>query len=355
MFGHIGLNLLRGIMDIIFTILILVIVMIVLIYLSGWFSGIETALTNLDDAEIAMMHKRKAKNIEYIVKMKRDMDRTLVAILIGNNIVNIVLSVIAALVADTLFQTVGVSIMVGIITFLIIIFGEITPKSNAIMDSQKVAMKKGKKIYYLMRFLSPAITFFMGISRGIIKMTGGSARLENMLVSDQSIKDLATMGEEEGVIKTIERDIIHSVFGFGDCKTQTVMVPMSAVFILKKNYNTKNAAKIMSEHGYSRVPIVDKNNQVIGLLYAKDLLGKRKGVRIQSIMRKPYFVDFDWDVTKAFKEMKEKRIHLAVVRDSEGKHIGIMTLEDILEELVGEIYDEYSHVQQGADSENFKD
>jgi putative hemolysin len=239
--------------DIIIMVLILVIVMVILIYLSGWFSGIETALTNLDDAEIAQMRKRKAKNIDYIVKMKRDMDRTLVAILIGNNVVNILLSVIAALVADTLFQTVGVSIMVGVITFLIIIFGEITPKSNAIMDSQKVAMKKGKKIYYLMKFLSPAITFFMGISRGIIKLTGGSVRLENMLVSDQSIKDLATMGEEEGVIKAIEKDIIHSVFGFGDCKTITVMVPMSKVFTLNMNYNAKNAAKIMSEHGYSRV------------------------------------------------------------------------------------------------------
>jgi CBS domain containing-hemolysin-like protein len=332
-------------------IVFLIVVMVILIYLSGWFSGIETALTNLDDAEIVQMRKRNVKNIKYIVKLKRDMDRTLVAILIGNNIVNIVLSVIAALVADTLFQTVGVTVMVGIITFLIIIFGEITPKSNAIMDSQKVAMKKAKKIYYLMVIISPAITFFMGISRGIIKLTGGSVRLENMLVSDQSIKDLATMGEEEGVIKAIEKDIIHSVFAFGDCKTQTVMVPISKVFTLKKNYNAKNAAKIMSEHGYSRVPIVDKNNQVIGLLYAKDLLGKRKGVRIQALMRKPYFVDFDCDVTIAFKDMKEKRVHLAVVKDSQGKHIGIMTLEDILEELVGEIYDEYSELKQSQDSE----
>jgi CBS domain containing-hemolysin-like protein len=340
-------------MDLIFTVVI-IIVMVILIYLSGWFSGIETALTNLDDAEIVQMRKRKAKNIDYIVKLKRDMDRTLVAILIGNNIVNIVLSVIAALMAESLFQTIGVTVMLGVITFLIIIFGEITPKSNAIMDSQKVAMKKGKKIYYMMRAINPAITFFMGISRGIIKLTGGSVRLENMLVSDQSIKDLATMGEEEGVIKTIERDIIHSVFGFGDCKTATVMVPISKVFTLKKNYNAKNAAKIMSENGYSRVPIVDKSNHVMGLLYAKDLLGKRKGVRIQSIMRKPYFVDFDCDVTKAFSDMKKKRVHLAVVKSAEGKHIGIITLEDILEELVGEIYDEYSDIKQASDPEDMK-
>jgi CBS domain containing-hemolysin-like protein len=336
-------------MDFMYIVAVLIVSMVILIYLSGWFSGIETALTNLDDAEIAMMRKRKAKNIYYIVKLKRDMDRTLVAILIGNNIVNIVLSVIAALVADTLFQTVGVTIMVGVITFLIIIFGEITPKSNAIMDSQKVAKKKAKKIYYMMRILSPAITFFMAISRGIIKLTGGSVRLENMLVSDQSIKDLATMGEEEGVIKAIEKDIIHSVFAFGDCKTQSVMVPLPKVFTLKKNYNAKNAAKIMSEHGYSRVPIVDKNDNVRGLLYAKDLLGKRKGVRIQSIMKKPYFMDFDCDVTKAFSDMKKRRVHLAIVRDAEGNHIGIITLEDILEELVGEIYDEYSEIQQGHD------
>ncbi len=335
--------------DIVITVLFLVIVMIILIYLSGWFSGIETALTNLDDAEIAQMRKRKAKNIDYIVKMKRDMDRTLVAILIGNNIVNILLSVIAALVADTLFQTVGVSIMVGIITFLIIIFGEITPKSNAIMDSQKVAMKKGKKIYLLMRFLGPAITFFMGISRGIIKMTGGSVRLENMLVSDQSIRDLATMGEEEGVIKKIEKEIIHKVLVFGDCKTEGVMVPMSKVFSLKKNYNAKNAAKIMALNGYSRVPVLSKEKEAIGTLYAKDLLGKRKGVRIHSLMRPLFFVDADSDVTRTFRDMKDNRIHLAIVRNAKGKHVGIITLEDILEELVGEIYDEYSELKQSAD------
>ena len=119
---------------------------------------------------------------------------------------------------------------------------------------------------------------------------------------------------------------------------------------LKKNYNAKHAAKILAQHGYSRVPIVDDKLEVIGLLYAKDLLGKRKGLKIQSIMRSPYFVSGDCDVTKAFDDMNKRRVHMSIVRDNQGKHIGIITLEDILEELVGEIYDEYSEIKQGLDS-----
>lgn len=213
---------------------LLFVLIVVFIYLSGWFSGTETALTNLTESQIAEMKRKKEKNFRYIIDLKKNMDRTLITILIGNNIVNIVLSAVAALIADALFHTIGVTIAIGVITFLIIIFGEITPKSNAIMDSKKIARKNARVVFYLMRSLSPLISLFLFISKKIIELTVGTKREDNLLVSDESIKSLASLGESEGVIKSIERDIIHKVFRFGDSKIKEIMVPMSQVFLSRR-------------------------------------------------------------------------------------------------------------------------
>ncbi|MFW9880318.1 MAG: CNNM domain-containing protein, partial [Candidatus Thorarchaeota archaeon] len=242
-------------MDMIIIILILVLFMIILIYLSGWFSGTETALTNISVSEIAEMKRKKEKNFDFIMKSKRDMDRTLVAILIGNNVVNILLSSVAAVIANELFQTIGVTIMVFVITFLIIIFGEITPKSNAIWDTKKVAQNNSKPIYYLTRTLSPLITMFMGITKGLIRLTGKKIEKKGLLVTDEKIKSLATLGEEEGIIKGIERDIIHNVFLFGDRKIKEIMVTMDNVFSLQEDLSVVDASNLVAQGGFTRIPV----------------------------------------------------------------------------------------------------
>ena len=318
--------------------------MIILIYLSGWFSGTETALTNITVSEIADMKRKKEKNFEYIVKSKRDMDRTLVAILIGNNVVNILLSSVAAVIANELFQAIGVTIMVFVITFLIIIFGEITPKSNAIWDTKKVAQNNSKTIYYLTRILSPLISMFMGITKGLIRLTGKKIEKKGLLVTDEKIKSLATLGEEEGLIKDIERDIIHNVFLFGDRKIREIMVPMDNIFSLQENLSVKEASDLVAKRGFTRIPVKGENNKIVGLLYTKDLINKNEGL-ITPLLRPPFFVNSDDEITDCFKKMREKRIHLAIVKDNTGKCVGIVSLEDILEELVGEIYDEYFEVK----------
>jgi CBS domain containing-hemolysin-like protein len=319
---------------------LLIVLMIILIYLSGWFSGTETALTNISSVQIGELNRKKSKNVDYIIKLKKNMDRTLITILIGNNVVNILLSALAALIANELFQAVGVTIVLAAITFLIIIFGEITPKSVAIAENERVSRKNSKSIYYLMKALSPLITIFVYLTRGFNKIFGRKIRKTNMLVSDENIKDLATLGAEEGVIKKIEKEIIHKVFRFGDKRINEIMVPFEKVFFFNEACSIKNARNEISKHGFTRVPIIDKDRRVIGVLYSKDLLGKRIG-NCRSIMRKPFFTERDKDITETFNEMKKKRVHMAIVKDDNGNSIGIVTLEDILEELVGEIHDEY--------------
>ena len=321
-------------------IIIMIVVMVVLIHLSGWFSGSETAITNLSSARIADMRKRNDKNAKFVLELKRNMDRTLITILIGNNIVNIVLSSIAALFANALFHTIGVSIMVGIITFLIIIFGEISPKSYAIMNSEKVSLKNARILHFLLRLLAPFITIFTVISKQIIRLKGEIPKQVNLLVSDESIKGVATLGESEGVIKSIEKEIIHKVLTFGDRKIKDVMVPMDEVFSLTTGSPLSDVVKTISEHGFTRVPVVDENGTIKGIVHSKDLL-EQKNVTIESIMRPVCRVSAEQDVTDIFEAMKKERSHIAVVNDDQNHPLGIVTMEDMLEELVGDIYDEH--------------
>lgn len=327
-------------MDTIWTIVFLIIFMIVLIYLSGWFSGTETALTNIGSDTVAKMKKEGDRNAKYVMKLKRRMDKTLVTILIGNNIVNIVLSSVAAIIANELFAEIGVTIMVGVVTFLVILFGEITPKNSAIFDSRKKANRNSRTIYYLSIALTPLVALFIFISGHLIKMSGGPTRERKLFASDQTIKDMAILSEAEGIIKPIEREIIHKVFRFGDQRIKNVMVPMKKVFYLEKDLSTYEARGIISDRGFTRIPVMGKEKKIKGVLVSKDLLTAKKG-SIKNILRDPYLVSTDDEVTEIFEVMKKKRIHMAIVRNKKGKHVGIVTLEDMIEELVGEIYDEY--------------
>ena len=327
-------------MDTLIVIGFLIVFMIVLIFLSGWFSGSETALTNLSSADIAKMKRDKTKNVEYIIKLKKQMDKTLITILIGNNIVNIVLSSIAALIANQLFAELGVSLMIGMITFLVIIFGEITPKNSAIFDSVKVAKRNARTIYSLSIALTPLILMFRWISVSIIRLTSGEKKSQNLFASDDEIKDLASLSEEEGIIKPIEREIIHRVFKFGDRKVKDAMVPMSNVFCLDDDISLKGVKASITSRGFTRVPVIGDDHMIMGIIYSKDLIMANEG-DIPSLMRKPFMVNEADDLTDVFRRMKTERIHLAVVRNKKGDHTGIITLEDLLEELVGELHDEY--------------
>jgi Mg2+/Co2+ transporter CorB len=183
------------------SIALMIAIMLILLLLAGWFAGSETALTNLSSSRLAMISQGDGKKAGYLLKIKREMDKNLVTILVLNNIVNIILSSIAALFADALFDTVGVSLMVGLITFLIIVFGEIVPKSIAMIDTERVSLNHSKILFFLSRIFSPLMMILVWISQLIVRIRGKKPRKEGILVSDQEIKDLVSLGEKEGVIK----------------------------------------------------------------------------------------------------------------------------------------------------------
>ncbi len=336
-----------------YEIVVMIIVMLVLLYLASWFAGSETAITNLNLSQLARIEKRGTKRSKYVMELKKNMDKSLITILVANNIVNIVLSSIAALFANVLFETIGVSIMIGLITFLIIAFGEIVPKSNAIRNSEKVTLSHSFWLYYLSKILTPLIMIFVLISKFFTRMRGGKAEYGKILVSDQDIKDLVSLGEGEGIIKSIEREMIDHIFKFGDGKLSEIMVPMEKVFFFDNDMDVKIIKKMVSSRGFTRIPFIGEKGEVKGLVYSKDLLGREKGM-ISKLIRPTIFLSDDTDVTKAFKILKDRRIHMAIVIDKNGAHIGIVTLEDILEEIVGDIYDEFFIEKNGAISKEVR-
>jgi len=315
--------------------------LVILVYLSGRFSGAETALTSLSEIDLVQLRHKKSKNVAYVEKLMKDMDRTIITILIGNNLVNILASSLSTLLFYELLGNLGVSISVGVLTLILLVFGEITPKGYALKKNRKMSCANAKWIYFLSRALNPLITSLKSISRGLIKLRGGSIAKEEFHIQEVSIKHLAVKGAKTGEIKSIEKDIIYSVFKFGDLKVKDAMIPAVEVKYLERKMSVIEAKKQMVYRGYTRIPVVNSQKMtIVGVVNTKDLLNRMEG-RIKKFMRPPFIVSPEEDLTILFEKMRSNRVHLAIVSDENRKFLGIITLEDILEELVGEIFDEF--------------
>lgn len=316
-------------------------VLTALIYLSGLFSGSEIALTSLSKTDIAKMKIDNERNSKLLEILRSDMDRTITTILIANNLINVTLSALTTRLAYMALGDLGVSIAIGLLTFILLVFGEITPKGFAVKNKKKFSQKNAKIIYYLSRSLSPIIRVLEVISDYIIRSLGGKTREESLEITEKDVTDLAWILEEEGTIKSIEEVILNRVFWFGDKKVKSVKIPKGNVKYLRANNTIEDAVKFIKKYKFTRIPVIDKETgDVEGILYSKDVMGNGEGY-VKKFMRKPNFVKENDEITEVFKWMKNNRIHMAIVKNDDEKFIGIITLEDILEELVGEIYDEF--------------
>lgn len=314
---------------------------ILFIFFSAWLSSTETAITNLSNRQLAILSQKKVKNIHYLLQLKKRFSRTLITLLIANNVVNILLSSLTALVANKIFRTTGVSIAIGMVTFMLILFGEIVPKSRAILESVKISQKRARKLFYLNKFLTPIVLLFRLFSKWILRITGSKEHHQMPLISEESIISMTSLAEAEGIVKSVEKQIIENVFVFGDRKVSEVMIPMKSIFVVHLKDSIQKVRQSIYAKGFSRLPVIDENGLVQGILYAKDLSCPDMMMTIETIMRKPFFTGVDKEITALFEEMRNNHIHLSIVRNNKKRPVGIITMEDILEELVGEIEDEF--------------
>ena len=328
-------------------ILIESIALLVLLGGSAFFSSSETALFKLSKHRVQQLIEQEKKNASSVKKLKDNPNKMLITILIGNNLVNIAASSIATKLAIDLFGNVGVGIATGIMTFLILLFGEITPKSYAVENSVKHSLTVAKPIIILSKILYPVIKILNFLSKIVYKISGANLAQTKPYITEDEIKSMVKIGEKEGVVEKDEKEMIQSIFKFSDTIVKEEMVPRVDMISLPIDSEIDKALKVAEESGYSRIPVYkNKMDNIKGILYTKDLLmalrqNDEKSIDLKDLIRSPIFVPETKKIDELLKVLQRERTHMAIVIDEFGGVEGLITLEDVLEEIVGEIFDEY--------------
>ncbi len=323
-----------------------IILLVVLLILSIYFSATETSITAAGKGKLLALsdeYPHRRKDFLWLV------DNTAKAInvtLIGNNLVNIAASAVATTLALKLFGALGPALAVATMTVLIVVFCEILPKNFAI------AKKEGVLLFSLpfLKFFSTIMTPVTWSLRAVLKLFGKIAGMDlvsySSLISRQEIDHIVSESSAAGALEEDERKMIHGVIAFEETRVSEVMEPRTDVYAIEQDRTAEEAVNIFLESGHSRIPVYREDlDQVIGILYAKDLLGplarSEKNISILKLMRKPLFVPETMKTDEALDTMKKSRTHIAIVIDEYGGMAGLITLEDLIEEIVGDIQDEY--------------
>lgn len=331
-----------------YSIMIRLVILVILLCLSGLFSSAETSLSSLNIIKIKQLKKKGVKKAEILDRLLDKSSKILATILIGNNIVNIAATAIATELTLNIVTGEKATFLVTVtMTILILVFGEITPKTYSSYNPEKVAMKLGRFLEILSTIFSPILFVLNKITQILIRSLGGNVTNNRNTVSEEEIKTLVDVGEEVGIIEKQEREMIKSIFEIGDIKVTEVMVPRIDTVYLEEDTSIEEAIKKVIKYGYSRIPIINESiDNIIGVVYAKDLLScylsnSKKNLEIKSFIRPAYYVPQSKKAIDLLTEMQLEKVHMAIVLDEYGGTLGLVTIEDILEEIVGDILDEY--------------
>ena len=323
-----------------------IVILIICLVLSALFSASETALMSLSKIRVKQMVENREKGANRINKLISDPSRLLSAILIGNNVVNIGASSLMTSLAIDAFGNTGVGVATGIMTLLILVFGEITPKSLAAKNSEKISVRLSGFIEFVTNLLTP-ISFVLNIITDfLVKLLGGEVDKKKPFITQEELKTIVNVSYKEGVLEGEEKDMIYNVFDFSDSQVNDVMVPRTEIVAIDVDLPYEEIIKIINKEQYSRIPVYENTiDNIIGILYVKDLLfldvNKESPFDLRKYIRQPYFTPEYKSIKELFKEMRTNRNHMVVIIDEYGGTEGIVTIEDVVEEIVGDIEDEY--------------
>ena len=318
-----------------------VLILVVLILFSAFFSGVETALISLSKVKVKSLLKQGRRGSKALYRLKKNHHKLLITILIGNNLVNIAAASFATIIFTDLFGSSGIGIATGVMTFLILVFGEITPKTFAAQNAEKVSLIVARPIELLSFVLSPFVIVFELISRFAIKLVG--LKSENDL-SEYELKTIVTMGKEEGILSRESAEMMHNVLEFEGTKVVEIMTPKVDVLMLDGNLKLKKVLDFLIKTPYSKYPVFFENrDKIIGVLDVDDVLkyvrDDELGIKVMEIVNPVYFVPESKKIDDLLTEFEGKKIPMAVVVNEYGLVSGLVTVEDILEEIVGDIFD----------------
>jgi len=327
----------------------LILILLILVCGSAFFSASETALTSLNKIKLRNMVEENVKNADKIQKLIDDPNRLLSSILIGNNLVNNAAASLTTMIAVSLLggQS-GVGAATMIITIIILIFGEITPKTLASQNAEKVSLGVAKIISGVVIISTPVVKVMNLITNGLIRILGGDTSGKTPTITEAELKTMVNVSHEEGVLEVDERRMINNVFDFGDSKAKDVMTPRTDMICVEDNITYDEIVSIFKEERFSRLPVYHESvDNIVGILYVKDIIFiDVEHFKTTDYMREPFFTYESKPISELFSEMRNNRIPAAIVLDEYGGTSGLVTLEDMVEEIVGDIADEYDEQEK---------
>ena len=320
------------------------IAIIILLCLSAFFSSSETALTTVNQIRMRTLADNGDKRAARVLHVTGNPGKMLSAILIGNNIVNLSASSISTSLAIHLFGNTGAGSATGILTFLILIFGEVTPKTMATIKADSMSLTAAAPIGFLMKILTPVIFIINKLSLGLMFLLHVNIKDAQKKMTEEELRTIVDVSQENGVIEHEERDMIHNLFDFGDAEAKEIMVPRIDMTFVQADATYQEVLDIFRQDMFTRLPVYeDSTDNVIGIINMKDFLlqNDTPEFSVRNLLREPYFTYEHKNTADLFLEMRKSSISLAIVLDEYGVTAGLITLEDLLEEIVGEIRDEY--------------
>lgn len=323
--------------------------LLALIVLSAFFSSAETALVSVNKIRMRTLAEAGDKRAARVLRITGNAGKMLSAILIGNNIVNLSAASLATTLASRHFGHAGPGIATGLLTFLILIFGEVSPKTMATIYADRMALAISGIIEALILIMTPLIFIINKLSGGVLFLLRVSPKDTEAQLTEEDLRTIVDVSQESGVTTNEERDMIHNLFDFGDAEAKEIMIPRIDMTFIHADASYSEVLEIFRKDMYTRLPVYeDTTDNVVGIINMKDFLlqDDNEEFSIRSLMREPYFTYEHKNTADLFIEMRQSSISLAIVLDEYGDTAGLITLEDLLEEIVGEIRDEYDGDEQ---------
>lgn len=329
------------------------VILVIMIILSAFFSASETAFSSVNLIRLRQYAEDNRPGAKRALSVAERFDEVLLAILIGNNIVNLASASLATIVATEVLNlgASGAPIATAVMTVLIIIFGEILPKSYAKENAESLALSIGTVYYYMIKIMKPIILIFMVLKDFVAKLY--SKKEDEPSVTEDELNVIIDTMEEEGVLQQDEVEMLQSVLDLSETFVKDIMTPRVDVIAVDVHDSTERVKNVFFEEKYSRIPVYDESrDNIVGILYERDLFsaiiehGSTDDVLIADVMRDPMYVSYTMRVSDLLTRLQLEKQHLAIVADEYGGPAGLVTMEDVLEEVVGEIYDEHDEEEQ---------
>ncbi|MBA3060655.1 MAG: HlyC/CorC family transporter [Nitrospirae bacterium] len=315
-------------------------------------SSSESSFIAVNKIRIRSLMEKGDSRAKAVQKILDEHDKLFSAVILSGNLFTILATSIGTALALKYFGEDGIIIAIIVMTFLTVVFGELAPKTFAVTHSEKVSLLLARPVAFYIRLISPLVWIFKITSNLIIRMLGGKKKSVSPFVTEEEIKTMINIGEEEGTLEEEERQMLHKVFEFGDKVVTEAMVPRTEIVSIPDNSTVGDALKLVLEEGYSRYPVIKENiDSVTGILYVKDIVKQMAQGKIENytpiteIVREAYYIPENKMVTELLDEMQKKKIQIAIVMDEYGGTAGLITLEDIMEEIVGGLQDEFEAME----------